>query len=258
MRQFLTLGALLLISQSGWCWGTQGHMIVAQIAEDNLTPNAKRAVTKLLPGLSLAEVANWADSIKGDPEWAHTKPWHFADIPDDEDYGTAPQSQEGDVVVAITDMVRTLKDSGADLIDKQSALKFIIHFMGDIHQPLHVGRPDDHGGNSIRVTFEGRQTNLHSLWDSGMIMKNPKDYKQYARDLQTQSLLGGYDIPEVAFSTIIKEDMSLRRNIYDFKPVTEGPVILDANYYRANLALMNSRLLSGGKRLADMLNQIFR
>lgn len=248
----------MLFAQSTWAWGPQGHMIVAQVADNNLSAPAKKAVAKILSNSTLSDVANWADQIKSNPEWVHTKGWHFLDLDDNEDYAHVQHAPEGDVVTAITEMVATLKNNSSTPEEKSNALKFIVHFMGDIHQPLHVGRPEDRGGNDTKVVFEGRKTNLHTLWDSLMIMKSPMDFLAYAKFLeQTQPFVAPYDLPEIAFSTIISEDMAARKAVYDFKDVA-SPVILDAGYYNKNATLMNHQMLSGGKRLAALLNSIFK
>jgi hypothetical protein len=240
-------------------WGPQGHMVVAQVAENNLTPAAKSAVKNLLSNQSMASVANWADQIKGQQEWVHTKSWHFADIPDGEDYSSVEHNHDGDVVGAITDMVKVVKDSRSDEISRQNALKFIIHFVGDIHQPLHVGRPEDRGGNDLHITFEGKKSNLHALWDSLMLKKSPMDYAAYARWLENgKNLSAPYDLASFPFSTIISEDMNARAGIYDFSPGSNGNVTVTDAYYKRNVDLMNRQLLTGGKRLATLLNSLFK
>lgn len=259
MRQIFVL-LTIFFAQASWGWGTQGHMVVAQIGENNLSPKAKQAIKQILKGQSLASVANWADLVKSDSEFAHTKPWHFVDIPDGDDY-TDIDHHEGDVVSAITEMVTTLKSNGADALSKENALKFLVHFVGDIHQPLHVGRPDDRGGNDVRIVFEGRNSNLHQLWDSLMIMKSPMDYAAYAQWLErsnAKELAPPYDIPSFAFSTIIAEDMAARSDIYSFSMTSQGPIQVSTSYYQKNVDLMNRQLLKGGKRLSELLNSIFR
>lgn len=239
-------------------WGPEGHRIVGQIAEDNLSAKAQNAIKRILAGKSLADVSNWADSVKNAPEWKHTKPWHFVDIPDGEVYESVPRDPEGDIIIAITQTVKFLKSPSTSAMDKQYALMFLVHFLGDIHQPLHVGRPDDHGGNSIKVVFDGKSTNLHALWDSGMIARQGMDYQEYAEYLQEEySFAATYDIPEIKFSQVISEDMSLRNEIYLFHSFNFGPIILDESYMKRNLDTLNSRLLTGGKRLAFLLNKVF-
>lgn len=249
---------LVIFWQKAWGWGNLGHMVVAQVAENNLSAAAKASASKILRGQGLASVSNWADSIKADPKWAHSKPWHFVDIPDGEDYTTIEHSHEGDIVEAISEMVKVLKWPKAKPIEKENALKFIVHFVGDIHQPLHVGRPQDRGGNSLSIIFEGKNSNLHAMWDSLMIMKPAMDHIQYANYLETHSFLPlPYDIPEITFSRIIYECMEARKNIYNFEGSSRGPVRLDTTYFNKNLDLMNTQLLTGGKRLAALLNSIF-
>lgn len=252
---------LTLISLVNTCfaWGPEGHRIVAQIAQSKLTPKAQSEIKILLNGKGLPEVANWADSIKGQREWAFTKPWHFVDIADGETYEHSHQSPDGDAIKAITQMVEVLKKRSASLLDRQQALMFIVHFVGDIHQPLHVGRPDDQGGNAVKIVFQGQQTNLHALWDGGMIRAqkmSEADYVRYLETLGVKSL--SYDIPEFPFSRVVQEDMALRDEIYNFKPLGNAPIRVSENYMRRNISAMNTQLLSGGKRLAQMLNMIFK
>lgn len=258
MRQIFAL-VLIMMTSNSWGWGSQGHMVVGQIGQNNLTPNAKKAVQAILKGQTLADVANWADYVKSKPEWAHTKSWHFVDIEDGQDYSTAEHKAEGDVVGAITDMVKVLKTPGSSDLEKENALKFIVHFVGDIHQPLHVGKPEDRGGNDVRITFGGKSSNLHALWDSLMIMKSPMDHIQYANWLEHgKAFTPPYDLPAFAFSTIISEDMNARSEIYNFSPGSQGNIQVTEAYYKRNVDLMNRQLLSGGKRLATLLNSLFR
>lgn len=256
MKSFLLL---VLVSTSALAWGPQGHMIVGEIAEHRLSEKARTETKKLLGTLTMAEASNWADHIKGQREWSHTKPWHFVNIPDGMTYDEAEHSHEGDAVTAITEQVAILKSPSSSLEAKQYALRFVIHIVGDLHQPLHAGRVSDRGGNSISVIFEGRKMNLHSLWDSTMIMKENMDYVAYARSLDQMSFLNSYDLPELSFSQIIKEGMAARPEIYRFKaPEGNKPVTLGTEYYQRNLSLMNNQLLMGGKRLADLLNKIYQ
>ncbi len=258
MRHIFFLLILLFATQV-WAWGPQGHMVVAEVAENNLTPTARAAIRKILNNKSLASVSTWADSIKGQSQWTHTKPWHFVTIEDGDDYTTSEHNHEGDVVGAITEMVQILSRRNADPVSKENALKFIIHFVGDIHQPLHVGRGDDRGGNEIRINFEGRNSNLHALWDTLMIMRSPMDYAAYASWLESEkSFSPPYDLPAFSFSTIISEDMNARAAIYNFAATIEGPIRVTDAYYKRNVDLMNRQLLTGGKRLAKLLNSLFQ
>ncbi|MGE3608385.1 MAG: S1/P1 nuclease [Bacteriovoracaceae bacterium] len=260
MKKIILIFLFLISSSKILAWGPEGHVIIAQIAEDNLTNEAKVKIKNLLgQKTSLPSIANWADSIKGQREWSHTKSWHFVDIPDGQNYEDIPHSPTGDAVMAITDQVQVIKDPKSNQVAKQNALKFIVHFVGDIHQPLHVGRPSDRGGNDIQVLFNGRNQNLHAVWDSGLINHRPLSLNEYIRFLEFQNFLDpAYDIPELSFSQIIAEDMGARMSIYNFESNDEQVIILSQNYIDENSAIVNQRLLLGGKRLASLLNSVFR
>jgi hypothetical protein len=256
MKWILTACLFASLTPKAQAWGPQGHMMVAQIAEHKLTPKALAKVKSLLgSGLTMADVANWADSIKSQPQYQKTKGWHYVDIPDGQTYESISHQPDGDAITAINQMITTLK-SGASDNDKQTALKFLIHFMGDIHQPLHVGRPDDQGGNKVTVNFEGRTESLHQLWDSGMITKQNLDVDQYVHYLETLN----YFLPAetgVPFKQIVVEDMSARKNIYSFGGSSSTPVTIDQTYMNLNVSTMNAHLLLGGKRLAEVINSLF-
>ncbi|MFZ4712688.1 MAG: S1/P1 nuclease [Bacteriovoracaceae bacterium] len=261
MKQTIVLLCLSLFTTELYAWGAIGHRIVGKIAEDNLSPKAKESIAALLPGQSLADVSTWADMIRSDPAWAKAKPWHFLDIADGVTYDTTTPVPEGDVISAITSMVNTLKDVNSSLLDKQNALKFIIHFVGDIHQPLHAGRPGDRGGNSVKVNFIGRSMNLHSVWDSGMIDYQKLGFAEYAAKLEAQSegRNANYNLAEISFSQILKEDMEVRKDIYNFQiPSGTKPVTLTEAYMKANIATHDRGLLLGGKRLAFLLNSLYK
>jgi S1/P1 Nuclease len=258
MKRILYFLCPLLLTTQLWAWGSKGHMIVAEIAQQRLTPAAQKSINELIPGLDLAAVANWPDTVRTQPEWVMSKPWHFVDLADGQRYEELPHSEEGNVITAITNMVEVLKSKTETVLKKQEAIKFLVHFMGDIHQPLHVGRPDDRGGNSIKVVYNGKNTNLHALWDSGMINTANLDYRQYAATLENQNPFNPpYDTREITFSQIIDENMSARQQIYDFVPANDAPIFIQESYVLRNKDLMNARMVVAGKRLAIVLNEIF-
>lgn len=259
MKWTLSFSLLLSVFSNAHAWGPEGHMIVGEIADHQLTSQARAAVKKLIPGSSLAEVAAWADQIKSQSQYDYAKPWHFVNVDDGQSFESIHHDAEGDVITAIADQINILKNNSASQSQKQVALKFLVHFVGDIHQPLHVGRESDHGGNSIRVSFEGWMTNLHQLWDSSMITKQNMDYRQYTNYLEGR---GGYSSPgqmgDFPYKQIIQEDLAVRKQVYDFGGKRGSQIQLDAAYMNRNLDTMNERLLSSGKRLAAILNSIFK
>jgi hypothetical protein len=164
-------GVLVLLTASAppaFAWGKTGHRVVATLATNLLTPTAQAQVIELLnPGTSLAEIATWADEVRSSrPNTAH---WHYVNIPRDASgYNAARDCRRGCVVSAIEHSLRLLQDTSKGHAARQEALRRVVHFVADLHQPLHV-IADDRGGNDVLLHFVGRQTNLHRLWDGDMI-----------------------------------------------------------------------------------------
>lgn len=159
----------LLASSSAHAWGAEGHRLIGEMAEAQLTPAARAEVTRLLaaePGATMASVSTWADQIRS-PE---TAPWHYVNPPPgDCSYERGRDCEDGQCAVeAVREQVTILK-SGASDAQRLTALKWVIHLAGDIHQPLHAGFKGDKGGNLYQVRAFGRGTNLHSLWDGALI-----------------------------------------------------------------------------------------
>jgi hypothetical protein len=174
-RATVSLGFLL----GGLCgggeakaWGPEGHAIVAEIAEARLSGVANAQVAKLLSQENrqhLDGVSSWADDYReGHPE---TGPWHFVDIPLSASGFEAGRdcAQDNCVVAQIQKFAAVLGDKNAAPADRLTALKFVVHFVGDVHQPLHCADNGDRGGNDIHLTYRGRSTNLHAVWDVGII-----------------------------------------------------------------------------------------
>ena len=244
----LLLVTVFLLASNAFAWGPMGHKIVAEVAESSLNPNTLLKVKAILGQQTLADVATWADSIRNQANYEHTKTWHYVSIEDGENYEVSVKNPEGDVIEAIESYKNILK-SNAPKEKKLEALKFIIHFVGDMHQPLHVGRAEDRGGNEIHVTFQGKSFNLHALWDSGLIEFQQVGVKDYARRVQSkQRMLPKLDLD---YDMIVKENMDLRKQVYDFRQTD-----LSGLYFQVNLDTLDSRLLVGGKRLAQLLNTV--
>ena len=175
----IVAGLTLLIGGIGpaFAWGSEGHRIVAEIAEQYLEPTTARQVRDLLAlenETTLAEVSTWADHIRG--RRRDTARWHYVDIPIRPPAGTpagydaSRDCPRGDcVVAAIERFTDTLRDKSASPGDRLEALKFVVHFVADVHQPLHCADNGDCGGNDVRVSFLGQHMTLHAVWDSGIL-----------------------------------------------------------------------------------------
>ena len=243
---------LALQSMPASAWGPTGHRVVGRIAERHLSEAAARGVAGILGSESLVQAATWPDEIRSDPAWDRAKPWHFVSLDDNESYETAPKSPDGDAVEAIGRFTRVLQDPQAAADKKVEALRFLVHFIGDVHQPLHVGRRGDFGGNSIQVTWFNERTNLHAVWDEKIIESEKLSFSELAEivDHPTQTELRTWQSTGVL--DWIKESMAVRARVYEI-----GDRKLGYLYAYQHGPLVKRRLLQAGIRLAGVLNALF-
>ncbi len=248
-------------------WGGLGHQVVCIIAEDHLTPQARAQIHALLGDaqISDAEIASWADEIHRDhPD---TAPWHYVDIPTTAaTYDPKRDGNSGNNVIdAIETQAKILVDKSKPKNDRAEALKFLVHFMGDITQPLHCAdRNNDRGGNSRLVFYPGQRqaTNLHSVWDTALLkddMHNRRvlDYAEALdkkiTDKQRQDWARG--TPE----QWANESHRLAvEDAYAGIPEDGPPPRIDDNYIQKNEKVVEEQLEKAGVRLAAALNNIFK
>lgn len=180
MRRPLIAGFLLVVlccvAAPATAWGTLGHRLIAALAWDALTPRTRAAVAALLvdePDPTLAGVANWADALRGsDPGLGRRSArWHYVNLAEDDCRYDATRDCRGGacIVGAIHAQRAILADHQRSRAEHAQALKFLVHLVGDLHQPLHAGFAHDRGGNTVQTSLDGRGGNLHSLWDGGLI-----------------------------------------------------------------------------------------
>jgi hypothetical protein len=243
-------------------WGPQGHRVVAALAQRHLSRSAAGEVTRLLAPEhtgSLADIANWADSIRNQPTqaalWARTRRMHYVHLDDPQcRYVAARDCADGQCVVgALRHFVAVLADRGQPLAVRRQALKFVVHFAGDIHQPLHAGYRDDRGGNLYQVQFEGRGSNLHRVWDSGLLYTRGLDWTAYANELDARAVAHlPWSIPASDNSYVAWAQESCRiTGEAGFYPAKRK---ISQAYVRAELPVAEQRLREAGWRLAEVLN----
>ena len=242
----------VLLGQSLFGWGNTGHRIVGKVAETYLTKNAKAQIKILMGHHDLSRMSYWADHIKSDPDWKHANDWHWCTIPDGENYEKG--KHEGLAVEKVKEFIETLKKKGSNKEEKKIALKFLIHLVGDLHQPLHVGNGEDRGGNSVRVKWFGDSSNLHSVWDSKLIDYQKLSYSEYANYLMLDENRGQIRQWQAdSLLTYVHESRDLRKQCYDYQKDN-----LKWEYFYTNKNLLEQRLLQGGVRLSGELNRIFK
>ena len=233
-------------------WGKTGHRIVGKVAETYLTKNAKTQIKKLMGHHDLSRMSNWADEIKSDPSWKIANDWHWCTIPDGELYEKDKHS--GKAVEKVNDFISVLKNKKSKKEDRQIALKFLIHLIGDLHQPMHVGNGIDRGGNDIKLKWFNAPTNLHRIWDSDLINLQELSYSEYSDYLMLNENRGkirkwqGDDV-----LIYIHESRDMRTQCYDFSGEN-----LKWEYFYKHKELLEKRLLQGGVRLSGELNRIFK
>ncbi|MEA3065286.1 MAG: nuclease [Sphingomonadales bacterium] len=256
MRRFiLVLLACALPASPALAWGQTGHRVTGAIADHYLSGAARAHVRLLLGNESLAQAATWPDDMRSDPAafWQKTaSPWHYVTVPAGSTHAAAGAPPEGDAVTALARFARVLRDPKASVEEKRLALRFTIHIVGDLHQPLHAGRPGDRGGNDVKVSWFGAPSNLHSVWDSGMI-----DSRQLSHSELADWLFGAITPEQViAWSdadpeTWIAESVALRETLYPADPK------LSYAYAYEHGPEVDGRLSRAGVRIAAYLNKIF-
>ncbi|MES2305522.1 MAG: S1/P1 nuclease [Gemmatimonadota bacterium] len=236
-------------------WGIMGHRIVARVAEGRLTPAAAAEVARLLDGAGIPSVANWADSFR--VKHPETGVWHYVDIPTwEKSYDSVRDCKDGGcVIAALNTKIAILSDKRRSKDERAEALRFVVHFVGDMHQPLHSGERADKGGNDVKLTFEGRATNLHSVWDSGILTAIGESEDAFVERINQRLATRG-DLRIIASGSITDWAMEshdvARDVVYNFVPPS---LVLDASYRSAVRPVLEDRLLRAGVRLAAVLNR---
>ena len=241
--------AMLSLYAAALAWGSEGHQVIALIAQSRLTPAAKAEVNRLLalePGETLASISTWADEHKNPT----TAGWHYVNFPREScDYDAQRDCPDGHCVVgAIQKELRILGSSASDE-KRLNALKYVVHFEGDVHQPLHAGYQDDRGGNKYQVHAFGKGTNLHALWDSGLIKNMDEDAQQMA------TRLAAMPIPVLAADIEVAHAAEESCWIVA-KPGFYPEHNLDAQYVDRFTPVLERRLQLAGARLAGVLNGV--
>ncbi len=250
---------LVLLPSSLHAWGREGHEVIAILAEQRLTPDVREKANRLLNGASLTEVSTWADQVRND----ETAPWHYVSIELTEtEYDPArvcPQDQC--VIGQIEQFQRVLADDKAGGRKRQEALKYLIHFVGDLHQPLHAANRNDRGGTQTEVEFLGQTLDpfrdgpwtLHAVWDSGIVAERDPDALHYAERLNTWLQTQ----PEHAFEdgSVVDWAMESHRIAKEHAYVLPEDRIVGEEYVRANIPVVDQQLAKAGVRLARLLNE---
>ncbi len=249
---------LLLVSQLGLAktpiWGKTGHRVVGEIAQMHLSRKAKKMICSILEGKSLASVANFADDIKSDTLYNKYYPWHYVNYPAEMKYGDVAPSPEGDIVVAIQTCIEKVKNPLTSPTEKTFFLKMLVHFIGDLHQPLHAGWEENRGGNDIQIQWFGKGSNLHRLWDTNLIDHYGMSYTELSDNMPNLSRKERIELQKGNIFDWVEESHILANQLY---ASVENGEKLGYQYSYVYWTTVEDQLLKGGVRLAAVLNDLF-
>lgn len=284
MLSRLFLLALLSLPQFLFAWGANGHRVVAQICYDNLSPTARARVDAALGDNYLAQVANWPDYIKAEKGWDFTNSWHYMTVHSDQTIaGVAADNEreaaindvrEGiELMTGILNGKSDARDKMTELMRKNkveplagsldaTALAFLIHFIGDVHQPMHVGKNLDQGGNKIAVLYFGDRMNLHSVWDSGIVEHEKLSYTEFAAFATMHTRARKAQWEKAPLTEWIDESIVLRERLYNtlYNRTDRETGLPDFSwdYQHDFLPVVEDRLAAAGYRAAALLNGIYK
>ena len=234
-------------------WGKTGHRVIGAIAEMYLTKKTRKELQRIMGNESLSMAANWMDFIKSDPRWDHASPWHYATIPDGLTYTQAGTPEEGDAIATIERLINELQTKQFTDEDELIALRFLIHLIGDLHQPLHTGNGEDRGGNDVKLKWFWQSSNLHRVWDSGIIDGEQLSYSEWVNEINFATKTEITSWQNSSAEDWAYESMTYRPQIYDL-PENKS---INYRYVYDNIDVVRHRLLQAGIRLAGVLNKIY-
>ena len=252
---FILLFVFSYQSSASNVWGPTGHRVVGEIAQDYLKPRTKRKLKKLLKKKSMAFLSTFADEIKSDRKFNKYYSWHYINLPLDMDYNESEKNPKGDLYTGIEYCKKVLMDENSTDADKIFHLKMLIHFIGDLHQPLHIGLSDDRGGNDFKVKWHYDETNLHSVWDTKMIDTYDMGYQELASNADQ---LSKEEVKKIQAGTVldwVNEVHQLTRKVYGSAEKEEN---LRYRYSYNYFPVVRTQLQIGGIRLAKVLNEVFK
>lgn len=265
----LFVGAWLILgaatASSAFAWGQKGHDVTCNIAQRHLTKKAQKAISEIFDGKSIVYWSNWMDNASHGAEFAYTKTWHYKNIDAGESFDEAPLNENGDVVTAIEAQVAALKSGTLNKEASALALKMLVHLVGDLHCPMHMGHRSDSGGNRWQVQYFNNGSNLHSVWDSSIVESAHKwTYTEWANELDVLGKgpavfgRGNKDIQAITAGSLRdwgKETFAIATYVYDNTPVGSKLSYDEVAFWTP---VIEQQFLYGGLRLAALLNDIFQ
>ncbi len=253
-RKLLVITTFLsLIATQSFAWGQLGHYLIGYMAEKQMKKSVRKKVDKVLFPMSLGRSGTWMDEVRSDRNYDYATTWHYLTSKEGE-YNPEIQEEDGNAFEAIQRLKAELKAGGLTAVEEAEKLKMLIHMVEDIHQPLHVGTGEDRGGNDVKLEFFGNPTNLHALWDSGMIGRQGMSYTEIGNELYRRidkDLESKYRA--ASMNDWLKEAVALRPIVYGFPENGK----LSYEYIYKNYSVAEERMIAASIRLAQILEEIY-
>jgi len=260
IKKIIVLSALIYLPYSASAWGVLGHRVVGEVADYYLQAKTRLAIKQILGTESMAMTANWADFIKSDTTYNYLSNWHYVNLPENlskNDVFSFLNDQKGaNIYNKLNEMIAILKNSKSTAAQKKLALRMVIHMVGDLHQPMHTARKDDLGGNKIQLSWFGEKSNLHKVWDEGLVNFQQLSYTEYTKAINHPTSLQIVNWQKADLKSCVFESYEICNKIY-----ATGIKNDDKLSYKYNfdwIDTVNEQLLKGGVRLAKILNDIYK
>lgn len=248
--------SLLFITVFASAYDAVGHRIIADIAYQNLTKKAKKQCDKVLGVHGIIYQATWADEVRSDKKYDYSYKWHYQNLKDSmtsADLKTLlenPTSEGEHLFYAINLMKDRLKKDANDA----EALKFLVHFVGDLHQPMHLGRADDLGGNKVTMNWFGKNTNIHAVWDGQITDSKNMSYSEFSAYLQDKFNPRKAEFQKFSVLQSVEASYAIRSAIYGYDKSNTN----NYHYVYRFANDLDEMLYRGGIQLANILNDIYK
>lgn len=260
LKKLAIVMALAYLPFSAAAWGVLGHRIVGEVADSYINAKTRLAIKQILGTESMGMAANWADFIKSDTSYNYLSSWHYVNLPADlaktDLFSFLDHQPSANIYNKTNEMIAVLKNPKSTLVQKKLALRLIIHLVGDLHQPMHTARKDDLGGNKIQLLWFGEKSNLHKVWDEGLVDFQQLSYTEYTKAINHPSQLQVSNWQKSSLKDCVLESYTICNKIY-----ATGIKSDDKLSYKYNfdwIGTVNEQLLKGGVRLAGILNNIYK
>lgn len=246
---------LIMYHSTTYGWSKKGHDVIAHIAERHLDESTKVIVTDLLDGRSMVYYANWMDNASYTKEFKETKTWHYFNIERKKSVRTTKRIKDGDLLSALIQIEAELRSGTLGRKELSDRLKMFIHLLGDMHQPMHLGQLEDHGGNTIPVTYFNEATSLHSLWDY-FIVEGAHDWS-YTEWAQQIDILGDDEVASITSGDYLDWLEATHNECVEIYRNTPVETRVSYDYIEKYRPVVEQQLLYAGLRLGALLNDIY-